>query len=267
MATITVNPISRTTCHLRMQLAATGQVLSMATGFFYERGGGIFLITNWHNVSGRHPSTGECLSDHLGTPDEYSTIFRRPDNPLQRYKVELPLYLDSQQQQPRWFEHPVHGRNVDVVALRLPPDVASTYILKPINNLDFETSIQAEVADDSFVVGYPFAEKTDLDLPIWKRASIASEPGVDIDGLPKLLIDTATRPGLSGSPVVMKRVGIHGMTEQGPVDSTILGEVKIFLGVYSGRVGADEVRAQLGIVWKARVIDEIIDAQVIGSPP
>lgn len=33
-----------------------------------------------------------------------------------------------------------------------------------------------------------------------------------------------------------------------------------FIGVYSGRIGADdEFKAQLGKVWKKRVIDEIIN--------
>jgi hypothetical protein len=30
------------------------------------------------------------------------------------------------------------------------------------------------------------------------------------------------------------------------------------LGVYSGRIGASAIEAQLGIVWKTHVIDEII---------
>ena len=122
------------------------------------------------------------------------------------------------------------------------------------------------MADEAFVIGYPFSDATYLQLPIWKRASIASEPDVDVDQLPKLLIDTATRPGLSGSPVIMQRVGIHGMNG-GEIDkNTIIGRIRNFLGVYSGRIGADEVKAQLGIVWKAHVIQEIIDGQVPGKP-
>lgn len=265
MKQITVDPISQTTHHLRMHLTSTGTVLSSATAFVYERHDCSFLITNWHNVTGRNPITGECISGHLGTPDAYSTIFRLSDSPLNRCNVEFPLFLDPEQNLPVWFEHPVHGRRVDVVALQLPADIPTKYLLKPINKITFDSSFEANVADDAFVIGYPFAEKTDLHLPIWKRASIASEPAINVDGLPKLLIDTATRPGLSGSPVVMQRIGIHGLTEDGPVDSTIFGQIRNFLGVYSGRIGADEVKAQLGIVWKARVIDEIIDAKVRGT--
>jgi hypothetical protein len=35
--------------------------------------------------------------------------------------------------------------------------------------------------------------------------------------------------------------------------------------VYSGRLGSDEMKAQLGIVWKARVIDEIVQVPAAGA--
>jgi hypothetical protein len=42
------------------------------------------------------------------------------------------------------------------------------------------------------------------------------------------------------------------------------GKGRKFLGIYSGRVGDDTFLAQLGIVWKSRVIDEIIEGRKIG---
>jgi hypothetical protein len=44
-----------------------------------------------------------------------------------------------------------------------------------------------------------------------------------------------------------------------------LGEGRRFLGVYSGRVGDDSFKAQLGIVWKPSVIEEIIQAAMVGT--
>jgi hypothetical protein len=39
-----------------------------------------------------------------------------------------------------------------------------------------------------------------------------------------------------------------------------------FVGVYSGRFkGADELEAQLGLVWHRNVIEEIIAGGVVGS--
>ena len=37
---------------------------SLATAFFYETGGDVFIITNWHNVVGKDPLTGKELRPH-----------------------------------------------------------------------------------------------------------------------------------------------------------------------------------------------------------
>ena len=100
---------------------------------------------------------------------------------------------------------------------------------------------------------YPRGLDGGNELAIWKRASIASEPKHDIDGLPKLLIDTATRQGMSGSPVIVRR---RGMTVPRGVQRVpgkltgqeLIGESDTFLGVYSGRIGDDPMGVQLGIV-------------------
>lgn len=265
MATIVPDPISFTTHHLHLCFRETDAVLSSGTGFIYERENAHYLVTNWHNVSGRNPATGACLSETLAVPDMVSTLFRTIDQPAKCLREHLPLYSDSNMQKPVWYEHPKHGRSVDVVAIPLPNTLLEKYRLFPINKIDFDSQFKEEVADDTFVIGYPFSEITYLQLPVWKRASIATEPDVDLDQVPRLLIDTATRPGLSGSPVVMQRTGIHGMKGGSIKGQEIIGRIRKFIGVYSGRVGTDEVKAQLGIVWKATVIDEIIDGHSLGQ--
>ena len=54
------------------------------------------------------------------------------------------------------------------------------------------------VSADVFVLGYPRGISGGRGFPI----SIATEPKIDLDGVPKLLIDTATREGMSGGPVI-----------------------------------------------------------------
>jgi hypothetical protein len=265
MATISPDELSLTTHHLHLCFRPTDVVLSSGTGFIYQSSGKHYLVTNWHNVAGRNPTTGKCLSDTLAVPDLISTMFRLKETPASCKREQIPLYKDEQPREPVWFEHPKYGTAVDVVVIPLPEAIEAEYKLFPLNGVAFDTAYKEEVADDAFIVGYPFFDINYLQLPIWKRASIASEPDVDVDQLPKLLVDTATRPGLSGSPVFMQRVGIHGMRDGKFDGGTIIGRIRNFVGVYSGRIGADEAKAQLGIVWKARVIQEIIDGQVPGS--
>ncbi len=68
---------------------------------------------------------------------------------------------------------------------------------------------------------------------------------------------------MSGSPVIFKRDGIHGADDGKLNSDTIFGTFQDFVGIYSGRIpGETEFGAQLGIVWKRIVIDEIIDGNI-----
>lgn len=269
MKTVNVDSISFATLRLRMCFQEPENALSVATGFVYKRQDTHYLITNWHNVAGRNPTTKQCLSTTAAIPDILWTHLRDPAQPARVNRIKIGLYKDSEMQRPAWFEHPTHGNKVDVVAIPLVDDTSGKrYESFAINELDLDPQFEVIVADDAFVVGYPFNDAAHpQDLPIWKRASIATEPQLDIDRLPKLLIDTATRPGLSGSPVFMQRHGIHGMKASGFTGQEIFGRIRNFVGVYSGRIGEGELMAQLGVVWKARVIDEIIDGRALGAKP
>jgi len=110
---------------------------------------------------------------------------------------------------------------------------------------------------DVFVLGYPFGTgKTGL--PIWKRGSIASEPDLVPHVESYLLVDTASRPGMSGSPVILRTYFIH-VTQENEITATP-GAANKFIGVYSGRLHTqDPLEAQIGMVWSATYIDEIID--------
>lgn len=93
-------------------------------------------------------------------------------------------------------------------------------------------------------------------LPVWVQGAIATEPTVDWDGLPRFLIDSRTRQGQSGSPVVLYReAGIT--TDEDGKHFIVPGPHERFIGVYSGRVSPD---SDIGIVWKARVVREIVEA-------
>ena len=98
-------------------------------------------------------------------------------------------------------------------------------------------------------------------FPIWKRGSFASEPKLQADELPIFLIDTATNEGMSGSPVFIRTRG--ALLENG--DTVGDGIHTRFIGVYSGRYGDDEFKAQLGRAWHRMIIDQVIDERVRGS--
>jgi hypothetical protein len=65
------------------------------------------------------------------------------------------------------------------------------------------------------------------------------------------IIDATTKPGMSGSPVVARRIGMYQSSQA----VNMGGSATRFLGVYSGRI---HEQADIGMVWKPEVITAII---------
>jgi hypothetical protein len=240
----------------------------VGTGFYWLHEGVVYLVTNWHNVTGINPVTEQSISTtgliptHVIVPVVLKTSPRNGQEMAERKRFEIALYNDEQ---PSWLEHPKFGNLVDVVAIKIAL-MDQELISLPMNAIPDFVDFQPDIGDDVFVIGYPMGLDGGKELAIWKRGSIASSPFMDLDDLPKLLIDTATRKGMSGSPVVVRRKGIihprdESVASSGISDRTIIGEADTFLGVYSGRLGNDEMGIQLGIVWKSTVIKEIISGR------
>jgi hypothetical protein len=261
--------------YLRMKFSQTDKIISTGTGFVYLYDDIFYLITNGHNITGVNPETKKRLSQHAGIPDRILT--KAKTQPGENLIATIPdpfyidLYRDGDFNNPLWYIHPMHGYNVDVVAIPIisKSEIPGHVKLFALNQFDISEDVYPMVSDDVFVLGFPFDITDNLELPIWKRGSIATEPGYDIEKLPKLYIDTATRAGMSGSPVIFKRTGLvekAGYKKTLDLKDLIIGTVTGFLGVYSGRIGTnDEFGAQLGIVWREEVILEILENKTVGT--
>jgi hypothetical protein len=102
--------------------------------------------------------------------------------------------------------------------------------------------------------GVLFALLVARPLMIGKRASLAPEPDINLDG-PKKLAHIATRARMSGAPITT--VAYSGFEVAAGFNATSDQGYR-FAGVSSGRLGADEKKPQFGIVWKAQVVDEMV---------
>jgi hypothetical protein len=187
-------------------------------------------------------------------------------DPGQWTEIDCTLYEDAianeQPGIPSWLEQTVHRHNIDVVAI--PLTLSEDVLVLTANDwVNTVPTMSLKVARDVFVLGYPKGISGGGVFPIWKKASIATEPAIQLDGLPKMLVDTATREGMSGAPVVAISDGGYE-EEDGSLIETA-GRFYRFVGVYSGRLGNNEMEAQLGIVWKAQAVDEIVEIPTKGT--
>ncbi|GAB3244446.1 S1 family peptidase [Arthrobacter pigmenti] len=247
--------------------------LFTGTGFIVRGDPGsktpLYLITNRHILSGR-TAEGGYVHKHSMIPTHIS-IAHNKGSGLARTGdlVEISQDLYDASGLPLWLEHP-KGFVVDVVALPIiefeaghnqeatfyPYELARVGVPKP----------ELSPSDTVQIVGFPFGQTSYRSLAIWTTGSIASEPTVGYGGYPRFLVDARTREGQSGSPVI-----VHTTASTPPMRFTD-GSMRshpgksYLLGVYSGRIfkaagGRTDV-SDIGIVWKAGVIWEIIKRQL-----
>jgi hypothetical protein len=186
-------------------------------------------------------------------------VIHNAEGRLGQWEVRSEALYDSVGD-PLWFEHPVHGRAVDVVALPLTQtsniDIYAYDPLHPGPLITFGPS------DPLSVIGFPFGRTGGGNLGIWVQGTIATEPAIDWDDRPCFLIDSRTREGQSGSPVILYRADGYS-DEQGTVRFGT-GVAERFVGIYSGRISKE---SDLGFVWKASALADILEAQERGSLP
>lgn len=267
---------------------------SRATGFFIRAGSALLLVTNWHVVSGLNPADPSVMKrDSLPPPHYLKVTVANKNGGLS--ELTLPLYDESMK--PRWTEHP-EGGSVDIVAYELPLYLEDHFNFIDITSAEDDVNIAEAVATDVYILGYPFSrdelkaafgEGAPYHLPIWKRGTIASEPAVRFNQR-VILIDSLSRPGMSGGPVVIAQ-NAHLMRATTQESAKVLERLKAgeskaildidfesmkdlhvkqfrFLGIYSGILGNTPLsEVALGVCWHTDVIRDLFANHCAGSMP
>ena len=297
-----VAALNSSVVHLTMRF--NEQELSIGTGFLYERDGQMYIITAWHNVTGRNAESLELLSRRGATPNNVLATLALCTSTGMALRVSIEVQLLDDEKS-LYFIHPHSYPKVDVVAIPLDTSVPHRMLgsihdgrvvdipmylvgergpgvttrLCPVQEFVLKRDDVArdwfagvDVTDELFIPGYPKNVQDTYGQPTWKRATIASSVQLGWNRMPKFLVDSASRSGMSGAPVfyynTSGRVQIRGASFQTAAPAAILA------GVYVGRIGngnspagdaaaghPSDLDAQLGIVWRADVIDEIIAAR------
>jgi hypothetical protein len=226
--------------------------LGEGTGFIWKYLTRFYLVTNWHVITCRRFPTRENLLKHGGRPNQLHVLFNVQMG--QFGKQHHTITIRDEDGNPQWLVHP--GRNVDIAVLPLPYDGKNpVFSLNPINGQP-DPDLFVGVGMDCFILGYPFGASPP-GYPVWKRGSIASEPDLAPLTTDYILVDTASRPGMSGAPVIIRSWGFH-LFNDGSSATDEYAKSR-FIGVYSGRLATQfRDEAQIGMAWSASLIDEII---------
>jgi hypothetical protein len=216
------------------------QLLAGATGFFFERDGRLYLVTNRHVLIDKP-------SGHF--PDRIEIEIHTDAANLTRSAVlSVLLYRDGKS---IWHQGSDGAGEIDVAAIEidraaLPAEVA----LCCFTPGHLQHSLQeVEVGTPLLIVGFPLGFHDTLHhLPVVRQAVIASSFGLRFQGQGYFLTDARTHRGTSGAPVVMR----HGAGES-PLPWKLLG-------VHSARMemGGRDVRVDewlgLNCAWYADIL-------------
>lgn len=252
--TISVNSIKS----IYIEMFFNEMKLATATGFLIQNNNDIFLITNRHVVTGRNNETGKCLDEkNLALPNSLKLWLPYFEDDSFVWKaISWDLYDINEN--PVWLEHPIYKESVDVVAIKLGNFDRKTFVYS--QHSDYKPIVTESV----YIIGYPFGFNVNPNkgkYAIWSSASVASDPDLDLNingkQLPAFLVDSKTRQGQSGSPVIY--YSSNGFDRQSNGFAIYSGPITHEIGIYSGRINKD---SDLGYVWKWSLIREIINQKL-----
>lgn len=267
-------------------------ILAAGSGFLYFYKGKIFIITAWHNITGRHSETLAIMHKQGAVPNNMLVTMPqkiKDGNGFGYSKMPICINLEDEnrtyynihrQSWPRidvaiieiHIENDYHYeialsdnsiREYDGLLFSKGPD--GSFSTLPfiydgiITGIGTRTSTPNpihSVGDDLFLLGFPDNIFDRYMTPLWKRATIANMIEQGWNGQPCFLVDSASRKGMSGGPAIY-----YSRTGQIPTAGSynISTPVAILHGVYVGRIGDGALEAQIGVVWKKEVIHQIID--------
>lgn len=219
------------------------QLLTNASGFFFERDERLFLVTSQHVMV-------DESAGHF--PDRIEIeLHTDPANMAKSTGFSIPLYRNRKSV---WRQGTDTAGRVDIAAVEIErPALPETTVHRAFTPAHLhDPSSQVEVGQSVLIVGFPLGFHDTLHhMPVVRQAVVASSFGLRFQGQGYFLTDARTHRGTSGAAVVMRTMGRN----------PALGDVPwVLLGVHSARLDVDsrdwELDEALGLncAWYADIL-------------
>lgn len=248
----------------QFSLDGTGVTISHGTGFMWRGKTSIWLVTARHVFTGKNPFDDTHVSTNLFEPQEIRVHYSVGglDSPTYRESNVFSLYMNSS---PAWADDPQFTEfRTDISALPVNFGRKDIICVNDYPGFDDYENLFTQVGFQCFVIGYPTTAVAGLMLPIWRSGALASDPGVPIDGKPIFLLDAATGPGFSGSPVFRHHFGPAPFHDSSSPTGIRIDHNAVlrsrFVGVYAGRLNHPHVGAQTPYVFYGNRVPVIVSA-------
>lgn len=218
------------------------QPLTNASGFFFERGGRLFLVTSRHVVIDK--------PNHLPNRLEIE-LHVDPQNLADSTGFSIWLYRDGKS---IWRQGGDSAGDIDVAVIELDRSaLPATAVYRAFTPAHLPGKLTViEVGSSLLVVGFPLGFHDTLHhMPVVRQAVVASSFGLRFKGEGYFLTDARTHRGTSGAPVVM-RAG-DWQTDLGELPWVLLGVHSARLDVYNRDLEVDEVLG-LNCAWYADIL-------------
>jgi S1-C subfamily serine protease len=227
----------------RIATVKDGREKTNATGFFFERDGGLYLVTARHVVR-------EEAANHF--PDSLLIdLHSNPDNVAQVTRFSIPLYSGGA---PVWREGLDSAGDVDVAVLALDrPALPATLHLRAFSPAHLVQQLdEIEVGTPIVVVGFPLGFEDMLHhLPVARQGIVSTSFGLRFQGQGYFLTDARMHRGASGAPVVARTPSSQSGREDLPWR---------LLGIHTSRMDVtnrdieEDSRLNLNTAWYADII-------------
>jgi len=221
-------------------------LLTKASGFFFERDEKLFLVTS------RHVLVDEP-SDHHPNRIELE-IHNNPENLAESSVFSILLFNDGESV---WRQGSDSAGDIDVAVIEIErdnlPDTATYFAFTPAHLHDSIERI--EIGTEMLIIGFPLGFHDTLHhLPVARRAINASSFSMRFQGNGYFLTDARTHRGMSGAPVVTRD---ESKVEEENLNSELPWTL---LGIHSARLDVGtrdlEVDEALGLncAWFADIL-------------